>query len=144
MNRLIVLLLAAALAGSASAATTYTQDTTLPENFVRVSKVVATTGTESAPAAATDGLNLYGITGFSVTIEAAGAMTAGGLLLAYVRHPVSGVWARAPDLDLVVSALTNQAFPGFVVTSDMGRVAFVPSGVGQGATIYVAGTTTRR
>lgn len=143
MTRLFAFLCAVALAAPAFAATTYTQDTTVPENFVRVSKVVCTTGSESAPAAATDGLSLYGLTGFSVTIEAAGAMTAGGVLQAYVRHPVSGVWARAPDLDLVVAALTNQAFGGFTVVADMARIAFVPSGVGQGSTIYVSGTTKR-
>src|SRR6185369_17507411 len=75
MNRFLALFLAAALAGPASAATTWAEITTLP-SWSRGASATCTTGTESAPAAATDGIDLGGFAGFSVTIVAAGAMTA--------------------------------------------------------------------
>jgi hypothetical protein len=126
----------------ARSATTWAEITTLP-SWARGASATCTTGTESAPAAATDGLDLGSFAGFTVVIEGSGAMTAGGSLLAYVRNPATGTWARAPDLDLTVAAIQYQAFAGFLVTADLGRVAFVPSGVGVSSVIYIVGTSSR-
>lgn len=132
-----------AISSPASAATTWADLAALP-SWSRGVSATCTTGTESAPAAATDGIALNGFAGFSVTIETGGTMTAGGQLLAYMRNASSGNWVRAPDLDLVVQALANQSFGGFTVTADVGRVAYVPSGVGVASTIYIIGTAPRR
>lgn len=111
-------------------------------------KAVCTTGSESAPTLVTEGLRLdasnsgvRAVKSFTVHAETAGTMTAGGVLQAYLWNPTgnsgNGQWNRAPDLDLTVSALASQAFPGFTVTSPVGRIAYVPSGVGLAVTIYI-------
>jgi hypothetical protein len=94
------------------------------------------------------GLSLAGLKGFAVTVELNGAspLDAGGTftattLVAYVYSPAAARWSRAPDLDLTVAAgLTAQSFFGFTVTSDMGRVAFVPGAIGQPTNVYISGT----
>ena len=107
------------------------------------STVVATctTGTESAPTLATEGLKLQNLTGIVAFASAASAMTAGGQLQAYVYNLASGSWVRAPDLDLTVQALTGQAWPGFVVTVPTGRIDYRPSGTGQATTIVLQGAS---
>jgi hypothetical protein len=144
MRTIIALSLLLLAPAPALAATTWTTDGTLPAYQAAVSKAVCTTGTESAPTLGTQGLDLWNLTGFAVHAEAAAAMTAGGKLLAYTWNPVTSRWNPAPDLDLVVSALQYQSFAGFQITAGIGRVAFVPSGVGQAVTIYVVGTPRRR
>lgn len=118
-------------------ATTWTADATLPVHQGTAAKAVCTTGTEAAPTLVTDGLPLAGLRGFVVHAEAAGAMTAGGKLVAYLWNPVSARWNPSPDLDLVVQAVQFQSFAGFVVAAPNGRVAYAPSGVGQAVTLYV-------
>jgi hypothetical protein len=125
-------------------ATTWTQDATVPSTQAAVAKAVCTTGTEAAPTLVTEGLDLWSLTGFVVHAEAAAAMTAGGLLKAYVWNPVTARWNPVPDLDLTVAALQYQAFAGFAVSSGIGRIAYVPSGVGQAVTLYIVGTPQRK
>lgn len=124
--------------------TTWTTDTTLETFVARVVKAACTTGTESAPTLVSQGIDLLGLAGCAVHAEAAAAMTGGGKLLAYVWEPVVGRWNAAPDLDLVVSAIQYQAFAGITVPADVGRLAYVPSGVGQAVDIYLICTPLRR
>jgi hypothetical protein len=75
----------------------------------------------------------------AVVVETAGTMTAGGVLQAYVKNPISGTWVRVADgsLDLVVSAVASQAFTAIYVPVPRGRIAYVASGVGVACTIYL-------
>lgn len=143
MRKIIFALLSLFAFTPAFAATTWSADTSQDSTLVTVSKAVCTTGSESAPADGVGspavGLALFGVEGFSVYAEAAAAMTSGGTLQAYLYNPITTKWARAPDLDLVVSNLQYQAFPGFTVVADWARIAFVPVGVGQAVTVYVMG-----
>ena len=107
-------------------------------------KGVADTGTEAAPSAATDGLELSDILGFAVHAES-GSAFAGGTLEAYLFNDATGGWNRSPDLDLVVDAsLSKQGFSGFEVSSPNGRIAYVPNGIAAGLTIYINGSFRRR
>lgn len=135
MTKLFAALLAAFFALQAQAATTWSS-----ASSGRTVIATCTTGTESAPTLATQGIELANVSGFAVHAETAGTMTAGGVLLAYLYNPQSSVWNRAPDLDLTVQALADQSFAGFQVTSYAGRLAYVPSGVGVAVTIYIVGT----
>jgi hypothetical protein len=127
-------------------ATTWTQDATLSTYQAAVAKAVCTTGTEADPTLVTEGLDLWSLTGFAVHAEAAAAMTAGGLLKAYAWNPVTARWNPVSDgsLDLIVAAVQYQAFQGLEVTSGIGRIAYVPSGVGQAVTLYLVGTPHRK
>lgn len=117
--------------------------TTWEATGTRSVKATCTTGSESAPTAATEGALLSGVSGFAVVIEAGASQTvAGGSLLAYVYNDVSGLWGRAPELDLSVPATATRvyAFSGFTVTAPRGRIAYVPSGVtisSGSATVYI-------
>lgn len=96
------------------------------------------------------GLDLAGLKGFTVTVEvdvdwpsldAGGYLTSGGALQAYIYSLAAQRWSRAPDLDLSLStaSLASVSYYGFLVTADMGRVAFVPSGLGQPTNVYLSG-----
>jgi hypothetical protein len=107
-------------------------------------KGVADTGTEAAPTALTDGLELSDVLGFAIHVES-GSAFAGGTLDAYLLNQVTGSWNRSPDLDIIVDAsLSKQGFAGFEVSSPNGRVAYVPNGIAAGLTIYINGSFRRR
>ena len=136
LSAIVALLVAA----PASATITWSTDTTLPALVARVAKASCTTGTETAPTLSTDGLLLTGVVAVSVTIEASAAMTANGKLLAYSRNPITGTWARVPDLDLTVAAVAAQTFSRLVSSPSVSSLAFVPSGIGTvTSTVYVTG-----
>jgi hypothetical protein len=115
----------------------------------RSAKAVCTTGTESAPSdglTPVDGLGaiLSDAKGFYVTVEADSGQTLSGAgsLLCHLWNPISGVWARCPDMDFTVSIASKRGmgFLGAEVVSGRGRVAYVPSGVtfsSGGLTIYI-------
>jgi len=93
------------------------------------------------------GLNLRDVGGYIVTVEAVSGQTvAGGILAAYVLNEFSGLWCRAPDLDLTPgAALRAYAFAGSEVVCGRGWVAYVPSGVtvsSGNATVYIIGAMT--
>ena len=133
LSLLVALLLLPALAFGG---TTFTLTNASYFNGINAprSQAVCTTGTETAyTLLLTDGLDLNGLTGFSVYVKSGVAFTAGGQLLAYIRNPVDGVWSRVSDgsLDLTLSAVTSQAFTGFQVQrGTQGRIAYLPSGAG--------------
>jgi hypothetical protein len=138
MKKLLAVLLVTVFALQASATTTWSTGSS-----ARVSVATCSTGSESAPTLATHGLALGQVSSFTVVAETAGTMTAGGVLQAYYYNPESASWVRAPDMDLIVQALAKQAFPGFQVTSNVGRgerIAFIPSGVGVAVTVYIVGS----
>jgi hypothetical protein len=103
-------------------------------------KAACTTGTEAAPTLATEGMSLDQVGGFVVHAQAAGAMTAGGKLKAYLWNVKAARWNPAPDLDLTVAALQFQGFVGFAVPSAQGRAAYLPSGVGVAVDVYINAT----
>jgi hypothetical protein len=146
MLRALAALAVLVLASRTSGTTTWTTDTTVPTNQATVAKAVCTTGTESAPTLVTEGLDLWALTGCALHAEAAAAMTAGGKLLAYAWNPVTSRWNPISDgsLDVTVSAVQYEAFSGLTVTADIGRIAWVPSGVGQAVTIYIVCTPRRK
>lgn len=134
MKKLAAVLAALCLPVLASAACTYS-GADGASNVI----ITCTTGTETAPTLATQGLRLEGLAGLTVVATAATAMTAGGQLQAYLYVPAAASWVRAPDLDLTVQALTGQAFPGFTVSVPFGRIDYRPSGTGLATTISIQG-----
>lgn len=104
-------------------------------------QAVCTTGTEANALLATDGYNLGSVSGVIVHAEASTPMTAGGVLQAYLYNPISKQWNRAPSYDLTVAALVAQAFPAVSMVSQ--QLAFLPSGVGVGLTIYMLPASAR-
>jgi hypothetical protein len=85
------------------------------------------------------GLDLAGLKGFAVFVEAGAAMTAGGKLVAYSLNPATMAYAPVPELDVTVAALVREGFAGFSLASDFGRIAYVPSGTGQASSVYLVG-----
>ena len=150
MKRTLLILLAlatVALAGTALATTTWTSKA--GGDFPSATSTT-TTGTEAAPTLATEGFSLDGLAGFTVHLESVpngdgGVMNfSAGTLLGYLYNPVSGVWNRASELDLVVAAGgSTAAYTGFTVSNPNGRVAWVPSGVGVAVRVYIEGTRAR-
>ncbi|MDF1565804.1 MAG: hypothetical protein P1V51_22405 [Deltaproteobacteria bacterium] len=113
-------------------------------------QISCTTGSETGTPPTTDpettsqGLALYGMSGFTVYAEAASAFTAGGFLAAYLWLAPSSKWVRAPDLDLYVdSALAEQGWAGFQVVSSTGGIVYLPSGVGVAVDIHIIATKAR-
>lgn len=113
-------------------------------------KAVDTTGTGSAPSLVTDGLDLSGIgskNGFTVVYESTGSVFTSGALQAYLycanAASGSGLWARAPGMDLTVQALSSQAFVGTSIIVPIGRIAFVPVGTAQPGIVWVLGTASQ-
>jgi hypothetical protein len=137
LSQLAAAVLALFVAGHAFATETWAKGTR--GNASAVATCTASNGTETAPTSTAAGLALVGIRGFTVHIETAGTMTAGGSLLAYLFNPESGHWVRAPDLDLTVTAVGSMSFAGFSVSGGTGRIQYVPSGVGLASTIYIIG-----
>ena len=96
-------------------------------------KQIATTATEAAPSAATDGALITDLDGLTIHVEADSGQTlsGAGTLKAWLYNDISGVWSRAPDLDKTVtsSAVRSQSFLGDAVVSARGRIAYEISGV---------------
>jgi hypothetical protein len=114
--------------------------TTYSSNSGQIVFVTADSGSAAAPTTVADGINLEGLYGVNVIVEASGTMTAGGTLQCYVWNPQSTTWVRNPDLDLTVAALQRQAFAGIFVAAARGRATWVPNGVGSLATtVYMVG-----
>lgn len=105
-----------------------------------------TTGSETlaSGASATYGMALGGLHAFDVVVQATSSTFSAGTLSAYLYDPVNSIWARVPDLDLVVTAgLTAQAYPSQLVTSREGRVAYMPTGLGVACVITLEGVMVR-
>lgn len=144
-HRIIAVALAALLPATALASQTWTAPATL------TAKGVMSTGTETAPSNATDGLDLSSIGGtqggFSVVYESTASAFTACSLRAYLytaeANAGAGLWSRAPDLDLSVQALTSQAFTGMRVVANRGRIAYAPSGCGQAGIVWITATASR-
>ena len=102
------------------------------------SLLTATSGTENAPSTATQGLALTGYTTVSVFVETTASTFTAGSLVCYLYDHVGAVWVRAPDLDLTVGAY-NTSFIGINIRSNGGRIAYVPSGLGQANVVRIFG-----
>jgi hypothetical protein len=116
-------------------------------------KIVCTSGNESAPTLATEGLSLtaggIALKGLGLTAEADTGQTftatPSGTLQAYLYDDVAAAWVRVPDLDVSVTAtsLRRQGWQGFTVLAARGRIAFVPVSVtlsSGGITLYLNGS----
>jgi len=120
----------------------------------------------------TDGFSLSGVSGFSVKVSSVGwtgydagvfpgnsdvgpylivkdaamAFTACVLQACACQDSNfgcnTGSWARAPDSDLSLTAVTSQIFTGFTAANRRDRIAWVPSGCGQPSVELIVGTAT--
>jgi hypothetical protein len=106
---------------------------------VKYSQCITTSGTEEGPLGPNDGLDLTAMKEINVTVRAESLMSSGGVLQAYLQDS-SGTWKRVADgsLDLAVARCTTVAFVG-VPVPDRGRIAYLPSGLGQPVTIELVG-----
>lgn len=109
----------------------------------RAAKAVCTTGTEAGPAAndVASGLELRGLSsgGVGVHVESTpdAAFTAGTLDV-YLYNPATGNWNLAPDLQITVPAGSHRfAAAGLPVSAGVGRIAVVPTGLGQPCEVHV-------
>lgn len=110
------------------------------------SKATCSTGTESAPSGTSAGMKLDQsiggkLQGYSVTVEANDGvtnLTAASTLKAYWYNPVSAAWDRANDLDLTITgSAVAQTFAAQFVANPVGRVAYIPNGVGTAVNVYI-------
>lgn len=102
----------------------------------RSARVVYTTASESAPSAATDGVNLNDVSGFVIYAEADSGQTftaTTGSFLAYLFDEFVNAWVRAPGLDFSIATGSvgsrRHAEAGWTVSSPRPRLAHVPSTV---------------
>jgi hypothetical protein len=111
-------------------------------------KVVCTTGNESAPTLATEGMPLINVSAVAVVAAADSGQTlsGAGALHVYVYDPGVGAWARCQDCGepaVTLSSVRYQAFAPFqALVKRGGRIALVPVGVtvsSGGVTIYLTG-----
>jgi len=99
------------------------------------SKFVCTTAdvTCDAPTLVTEGVQLNGVGGITVTVCAAAGQTlsGSGTLTAYVWNESTSTWANAPDYNLTVTGTTVrcQNFAPFWVADTHGRIAWVTTTV---------------
>jgi hypothetical protein len=124
----------------ASATCTFTGDET-------TSVATCTTGTETIPTLATEGLPVLNcFRGLSVFIaaDATRTLSGTGTLKVYMYDAGAAAWGEAPDLAMsaTVSGARYHAFPGLFFTASRisGRIAVLPSGVGVsagGVTVYL-------
>ena len=150
MKRILSAVLALAVSLPAWATTTWSQPTpiTAYQSRVRIALAICTTGSEAAPTntvTSSEGLPLVDVGAFTVMIETSGNTSAGSLY-AYLHNPATGNWIRAPDLDVTVPAgVTSYAWPGFTVNAPVGRIAYVPQGLGSiTVNVYVNASSFRR
>lgn len=147
MKKMLAALAVLLLPLAALATTTWTDEVT--PNYVRSVKGASPTATGIEPApvtstVSTDGINLRNTEGITVIVETTtgGNMTAGGKLNAYFWNPSTGKWCPVSDgsLDLTVAAVPTQAWSGLTVTSDYGRIAWEPNGLGTSTNVYIRAT----
>lgn len=107
--------------------------TTITGAKISVEGVGAATDVLDTTASSTAGMNLSGLDGFAVYVEADSGqtITTAISLRAYAQDPYSGRWARAPDWDISntfgVTGIRSQYMAGFSVDSPAGRVGYEPS-----------------
>jgi hypothetical protein len=111
-------------------------------------KVVCTTGNESAPTLATEGMPLINVSAVAVIAAADSGQTlsGAGTLRVYLYDPGVGAWVRCLDCGepaVSLSSVRYQAFAPFqALVKRGGRIALVPVGVtvsSGGVTIYLTG-----
>ncbi len=120
-------------AGCTYVATTYSLETT------------CTLATEAAPTLVTEGFplrtasasGLIEITSFTVHVEATAGNFTGGTYDGYVWNVLTLKWNLNPDLVITVTAGVPRQAKSYTVTGPVGRVAFVPTGVGQASKVWI-------
>jgi hypothetical protein len=100
-------------------------------------KAVATTGSESAPSAATDGMDLTMVGAVDVVVcaDSGQTVTSGGTLQVWFYDVDTGLWALS-DYNLSVptgkrcaTTVGPSSGKGIPIIAKRGRIAVVPSGV---------------
>jgi hypothetical protein len=136
--KLLIALLLSLLAAPSYAACTWASNSNGAQGSCDTTPV-APTSTDGMSLDANSFWSTSNVKAISVIVETAGTMTAGGVLQAYVKNPISGTWVRVADgsLDLFVAAVANQGFTGIYVPVARGRIAYVASGLGVASTIYI-------
>lgn len=147
-------------AGIAAATTVWDNPKSLSSNY-RAAHSGSDGGTEAAPsdplfpdggfhldagdtttvAIVQPGIETAGLSSLTVTLYATTAANfTAGTLQCWVRNPLTGLWYHAKDSDLEVAAgETKYAWLISAAKLPVGRIAFVPSGVGQPTSIYIIG-----
>jgi hypothetical protein len=101
-------------------------------SLTRVGAPITVSGATLASGVDYVGANLQDVTAFQVFAHAdSGQTLTGGALDAYLFDDVSGLWARAPTLDLALdaNAIRSQGFASDAVICGRGRLAYVPDSV---------------
>lgn len=112
-------------------ATTYSLETT------------CTTDTEAAPTLVTEGFPLRStnprveIKSFTVHVEADSGNFTGGTYDGYVWNVLTLKWNLNPDLVINVTAGVPRQAKAYTVSGPVGRVAWVPTGVGQASKVWI-------
>lgn len=137
--KLLIALLLSLLALPSYAACTWTANAAGVQGACDTTPV-APSSTDGLPLEAQSIWRTSSVKTISVIVEGAGVMTAGGVLQAYLKNPVTGTWARVADgsLDLYVAAVQYQGFSGLYVPVSRGSIAYVASGLGVASVIYIS------
>jgi hypothetical protein len=96
-------------------------------------------GSESAPTAASGGLDLRSVKAVQVILKTSGTAST-GTLQCYVMNAETETWARAASMDLTATATTHQTWPAINIPVGVGRIYFNPNGIGSvQTTVYLVG-----
>jgi hypothetical protein len=132
----------------AFASTTYSRVALADGSFrPRSVKAVATTGSESAPSAATEGMDLTTVGAVDVIVcaDSGQTITAGGTIQVWFYDVDVGLWALSdyslsvPTTKRCATTLGPSAGKGIPIIAKRGRIALVPSGMtvsSGGLTLY--------
>lgn len=130
----LIVLAVIAVPAQAVAACTYTATTYALETTCSLD-------TEAAPTLVTEGFPLRTgtvfIHSFTVHVEAASGNFTGGTYDGYVWNVLTLKWNLNPDLKINVTAGVPRQAKSYTVVGAVGRVAFVPNGVGQASKVWI-------
>jgi hypothetical protein len=101
-------------------------------SLTKVGNPITVSGSTLASGVDYVGANLQDVTAYQVFAHADASQTlTGGSLDAYLFDDVTGLWGRAPGLDIGidVNVLRSYGAPGDPVICGRGRIAYVPTGV---------------
>lgn len=110
----------------------------------------ATTGTETTRPTGVLGLYLGNVSGIGIHAESPSGTIASGNLRCWMRNAATGLWNRAPDLDITIPATALQGYyfvvsspgPGLPAIDRESYAVWVPDTVtaAAGITVYLNGT----
>ena len=134
----LIALAAVAAPVTAEAACTYTASTySLETTCTLATEAAPTLVTEGFPLRTVTSVGLIEIKAFTVHAEASAGNFTGGTYDGYVWNILTDKWNLNPDLTMTVTAGVPRQAKSFTVSSSVGRVAFVPTGVGQASKVWI-------